>query len=38
MIQGFLFGVLFITFTIGISYIIGEYVERKDEKQNRRQK
>jgi hypothetical protein len=32
MIQGFLFGVLFITFTIGISYIIGEYVERKDGK------
>jgi hypothetical protein len=32
MIQGFLFGLLFITFTIGISYIIGEYVERKDGK------
>jgi len=30
MIQGFLFGVLFITFTIGISYIIGEYLDGKD--------
>jgi hypothetical protein len=36
MIQGFLFGLLFITFTIGISYIIGEIIEKKDEKQNRR--
>jgi hypothetical protein len=35
MIEGFLFGLLFITFTIGISYIIGEYIENKDEKQNR---
>ena len=34
--QGFLFGLLFVTFTIGISYIIGEYIEKRDEKQNRR--
>ena len=30
MIQGFLFGLLFITFTIGISYSIGEYLDGKD--------
>jgi len=32
MIQGFLFGLLFVTFTIGISYIIGEIIERRDAK------
>lgn len=32
--QGFLFGLLFVTFTIGISYIIGEYIEKRDEKQD----
>jgi hypothetical protein len=32
MIQGFLFGLLFVTFTIGISYLIGEIIERKDAK------
>jgi len=30
MLEGFLFGLLFITFTIGISYIIGEYLDVKD--------
>lgn len=30
MMQGFLFGLLFITFTIGISYIIGEIIEKKN--------
>jgi hypothetical protein len=30
MMESFLFGVLFITFTIGISYIIGEYLDGKD--------
>jgi hypothetical protein len=32
MIQGFLFGLLFVTFTIGMSYVIGEIIERKDAK------
>jgi hypothetical protein len=32
MIQGFLFGLLFITFTIGISYIVGEIIDKKDGK------
>jgi hypothetical protein len=32
MIEGFLFGILFITFTIGISYIIGEIIDKKDAK------
>jgi len=32
MMSGFLFGLLFVTFTIGISYIIGEIIERKDGK------
>jgi hypothetical protein len=35
MYEGFLFGLLFVTFTIGISYIIGEIIEKRDEKQNR---
>jgi len=35
MIQGFLFGLLFVTFTIGMSYVIGEIIEKRDEKQNR---
>lgn len=30
MMEGFLFGLLFVTFTIGISYIIGEYLDGKD--------
>lgn len=30
MMEGFLFGTLFVTFTIGISYIIGEYLDGKD--------
>lgn len=38
MIQEFLFGLLFVTFTIGISYIVGEIIEKRDEKQNRREK
>ena len=32
MIEGFLFGILFITFTIGISYIIGEIIDKKNAK------
>lgn len=28
----FLFGLTFVAFTIGISYIIGEIIERKDGK------
>ena len=28
--QGFLFGLLFVTFTIGMSYIIGEFIEKRD--------
>ena len=32
MIGGFLFGLLFVTFTIGISYIIGEIIEKRDGK------
>jgi hypothetical protein len=32
MIQGFLFGLLFITFTIGISYVVGEIIDKKDGK------
>ena len=28
--EGFLFGTLFVTFTIGISYVIGEYLDGKD--------
>jgi len=32
MLQGFLFGLLFVTFTIGISYLIGEIIERRDAK------
>jgi hypothetical protein len=31
--EGFLFGTLFVTFTIGISYIIGEYLDGKDYRQ-----
>ena len=30
MMEGVLFGLLFITFTIGISYVIGEYLDGKD--------
>ena len=30
MMEGFLFGTLFVTFTIGISYVIGEYLDGKD--------
>jgi hypothetical protein len=30
MIEGFSFGILFITFTIGISYIVGEIIDKKD--------
>jgi hypothetical protein len=33
MMEGFLFGTLFVTFTIGISYIIGEYLDGKDYRQ-----
>jgi len=32
MFEGFLFGLLFVTFTIGISFIIGEIIERRDAK------
>ena len=32
MIGGFLFGLLFVTFTIGMSYIIGEYIDKRDGK------
>jgi len=32
MLGGFLFGLLFVTFTIGISFIIGEIIERRDAK------
>lgn len=32
MMQGFLFGILFVTFTIGISYIIGEIIDKRDAK------
>jgi hypothetical protein len=32
MLEGFLFGLLFVTFTIGISYLIGEIIERRDAK------
>lgn len=35
MFEGFLFGLLFVTFTIGISYVIGEIIEHRNEKQNR---
>jgi hypothetical protein len=31
--EGFLFGTLFVTFTIGISYVIGEYLDGKDYRQ-----
>lgn len=31
--EGFLFGLLFVTFTIGVSYIIGEYLDGKDYRQ-----
>lgn len=34
MMQGFLFGLLFITFTVGISFVIGEIID-KNEEQNR---
>lgn len=30
--SGFLFGLIFVTFTIGISYVIGEIIEKKDGK------
>lgn len=30
--QGFLFGLLFVTFTIGISFVIGEIIEKRDAK------
>lgn len=30
MMEGMLFGLLMITFTIGISYVIGEYLDGKD--------
>lgn len=33
MMEGFLFGTLFVTFTIGVSYIIGEYLDGKDYRQ-----
>lgn len=32
MTEGFLFGLLFVTFTIGISYIIGEILDKRDAK------
>jgi hypothetical protein len=32
MISGFLFGLLFVTFTIGMSYIIGEIIDKRDGK------
>jgi hypothetical protein len=32
MLEGFLFGLLFVTFTIGISFVIGEIIEHKDAK------
>jgi hypothetical protein len=32
MMQGFIFGLLFVTFTIGISYIIGEIIDKRDAK------
>lgn len=32
MTEGFLFGLLFVTFTIGISYIIGEILDKRDGK------
>ena len=32
ILQGFLFGLLFITFVIGISYIISEYIDGKEGK------
>lgn len=32
MMEGFLFGILFVTFTIGISYLIGEIIEKRDAK------
>ena len=35
MLEGFLFGLLFVTFTIGMSYVIGEIIEKRDEKQDR---
>jgi hypothetical protein len=35
--EEFFFGILFVTFTIGISYIVGEIIEKRDEKQNRRE-
>jgi hypothetical protein len=38
MMEEFLFGILFVIFTIGISYLVGEIIEKRDEKQNRRQK
>lgn len=38
MKEGFLFGLLFVTFTIGISYVLGEIMDKRDEKQNRREK
>jgi hypothetical protein len=31
MIQGFLFGLLFVTFTIGMSYLIGEIIEHRED-------
>jgi len=32
MLEGFLFGLLFVTFTIGISYLIGEIIEKRNAK------
>jgi hypothetical protein len=32
MKEGFLFGLLFVTFTIGMSYIIGEIIDKRDGK------
>ena len=37
MKEGFLFGVFFVIFTIGISYVLGEIMDKRDEKQNRRE-
>jgi hypothetical protein len=38
MIGGFLFGLLFVTFTIGMSYIIGEIIDKQDGQEHNRRK
>jgi hypothetical protein len=38
MIGGFLFGLIFVTFTIGISYVIGEIIEKRDAQEHNRRK